>query len=311
MDSEQKCGEAELSTTTTNKTRASVRNVAMLVNLRVDKELLPWLLVHEPRQIIYTGCSHLSHKDDISSDGFIIKASGLQKAIIITTSDLVVFLSLSNMECFQCENWNLVCTAKTGWSPDQENRSIRGQFIQCQITLNDLACDLRLGKYRLEMPLSISASFGGTFAKTILHAISERLKQPCPPAEMFDKCYDFSHVLDFCSQLVTVEVEGSWDPVGTSDIIPNNCAFELSVLKDVKELTLTRVAVKKLYHAGTLRQTLRRLVVSQCGLESVSDMLLCDAVHKHFDNNIPEDRIWQKLEEVDFSQNRIKQFCEY
>uniref|UniRef100_A0A1B6MMQ2 PX domain-containing protein n=1 Tax=Graphocephala atropunctata TaxID=36148 RepID=A0A1B6MMQ2_9HEMI len=142
-----------------------------------------------------------------------------------------------------------------------------------------------------------------------LHAISERLKQPCPPAEMFDKCYDFSHVLDVCCQLETAEVEGSWDPVGTSDIIPNNCAFELSVLKDLKELTLTRVAVRKLYHTGTLRQTLRRLVVSQCRLQSAADVLLCDAVHKECGlENPPEDRIWQKLEEVDLSQNNIKQF---
>lgn len=144
-----------------------------------------------------------------------------------------------------------------------------------------------------------------------LHAISERLKQPCPPAEIFDRVYDFSHVLDFCCQLDSLEVEGSWGTIGTSDIVPNNCAFDLSALKNLKELLLNRVSVERIYDTGTLRQTLTKLTVTQCKLQSLVDILLCDAVHKECTEDIPNEKKWLKLLEADFSQNLLKDFGKF
>lgn len=39
------------------------------------------------------------------------------------------------------------------------------------------------------------------FSALEMHAISERLKIPCPPSDAVEKIYDFSHVVDFCTQL--------------------------------------------------------------------------------------------------------------
>lgn len=144
-----------------------------------------------------------------------------------------------------------------------------------------------------------------------LHAISERLKQPCPPAEIFDRVYDFSHVLDFCSQLDSVEVEGSWGTTGTSDIVPNNCAFDLSALKNLKELILKRVSVERIYDTGTLRQTITKLTVTQCKLEALVEVLLCDTVHKDCTEDLPNEKKWMKLQEADLSQNLLKDFGEF
>lgn len=155
--------------------------------------------------------------------------------------------------------------------------------------------------------LILAKSRNYTFNPLQLHAVSERLKQPCPPPEIFDKCHDFSHVLDFCSQLLNVTIEGSWNCFGTSNIVPNRCAFELSVLKEVEQLTLKCVAVYNIYSTGTLRRTLKSLTATQCSIKTMGEVLLCDAVHKDCSENIPEEKMWINLAEVDFSQNKIKE----
>lgn len=118
-------------------------------------------------------------------------------------------------------------------------------------------------------------------------------------------------MLDFCSQLDSVEVEGSWGTTGTSDIVPNNCPFDLSALKNLKELILKRVSVERIYDTGTLRQTITKLTVTQCKLETLVEVLLCDTVHKDCTEDLPNEKKWMKLQEADLSQNLLKDFGEF
>lgn len=52
------------------------------------------------------------------------------------------------------------------------------------------------------------------FSVLELHAISERLKLPCPQNETIENIYDFTHVVDFCSQIERLTVR------------PRNVSFE-------------------------------------------------------------------------------------
>lgn len=45
------------------------------------------------------------------------------------------------------------------------------------------------------------------FSALELFAITERLKLPCPTSDSVKKMYDFSHVVDFCSQLDRITVQ--------------------------------------------------------------------------------------------------------
>lgn len=114
-------------------------------------------------------------------------------------------------------------------------------------------------------------------------------------------------MLDFCCQLLSVSIEGSWNCIGTSNIVPNRCAFELSVLKEVEQLTLNCVAVCNIYSTGTLRSTLKSLTATHCSIKTIGEVLLCDAVHKDCSENVPEEKLWFNLTEVDLSQNKIKE----
>lgn len=44
------------------------------------------------------------------------------------------------------------------------------------------------------------------FSALEMYAISERLKLPCPSMDAVEKIYDFSHVIDFCSQIERLTV---------------------------------------------------------------------------------------------------------
>lgn len=138
-----------------------------------------------------------------------------------------------------------------------------------------------------------------------LHAVSERLKQPCPPLEILDYRHDFSHVLDFCCQLTDLTIEGSNVPVGTSNIIPNNLLFELSAFKTVRRLNLVSFPVCNIFSIGTLRCTVNSLNVHNAALKEITQVLLCDDLHKNVIHT-GESHSWKKIVEADFSHNGIE-----
>ncbi|XP_071452427.1 nischarin-like [Hetaerina americana] len=147
-----------------------------------------------------------------------------------------------------------------------------------------------------------------TFNPLELHAISERLKQPCPPLEITDRRQDFSHVLDFCSQLTDICIKGSNAPIKTSNIVPNSLKFELSAFKSVERLSIIGLPLDNIYDAQSLRQSVVSLDVHGCGVKRSSEILLCDTVHKNIAiDSTREALVWLKIMEVDFSNNDIEE----
>ncbi|XP_013186330.2 nischarin [Amyelois transitella] len=139
-----------------------------------------------------------------------------------------------------------------------------------------------------------------------LHAISERLKMACPPTEKVDQMYDFSHILDFCSQLRSLSIEGSYEKLGTSNIIPNNLQFDMTPFKSLMELKILGVPMACIQSVGTLRDTLMTLSVLIASVVSMNEFLLVDILHKDQDS-IADTVKWKKLSVINFASNNIKQ----
>ncbi|KAG8233943.1 hypothetical protein J437_LFUL005149 [Ladona fulva] len=150
-----------------------------------------------------------------------------------------------------------------------------------------------------------------TFTPLELHAISERLKQPCPPLEITDRRQDFSHVLDFCSQLTDVCIKGSNAPIRSSNIIPNCLKFELTAFKTVERLNIVALPLENIYNAQSLRNSVVSLSIRGCGVKRFAEILLCDTVHKNIMTDSTRDAfVWLKLMEADFSNNDIEEIDE-
>jgi hypothetical protein len=83
-----------------------------------------------------------------------------------------------------------------------------------------------------------------------IYAINERMKMALPPLDSPDKRHDFSHVIDFCTNLRSLEIVGSNIPLGKSTIIPNQYAMDLSSFKSLNDLSLKLVNLDKLKEVG-------------------------------------------------------------
>lgn len=143
------------------------------------------------------------------------------------------------------------------------------------------------------------------FTPTVLHAISERLKMACPPTEKTDQMYDFSHVLDFCSQVRSLNIEGSYEKLGTSNIIPNDLKFDLIPFKSLLDLRILGVPMACIQSVGGLRETLVSLSVLTASVVSLNEFLLVDILHKD-PSSIADTVKWKKLSTINFASNNIQ-----
>lgn len=101
-------------------------------------------------------------------------------------------------------------------------------------------------------------SFGKTTIFILqLHAISQRLKQPCTSFELTDGKYDFSHVLDFTSRLKNLKIDGSDDNVRTSNICPNKLSFDLIPFKSLCELYVSNFPMQLILNTGNNNFTIQ------------------------------------------------------
>ncbi|KAL0818876.1 hypothetical protein ABMA28_008192 [Loxostege sticticalis] len=139
-----------------------------------------------------------------------------------------------------------------------------------------------------------------------LHAISERLKMACPPTEKVDQMYDFSHILDYCSQLRSLSIEGNYDKLGTSNVIPNDLHFDLMPFKSLLDLKIIGVPMPCIQSVGTLRDTLVSLSVMIASVVSLNEFLLVDILHKD-PSSIADTVKWKKLSTINFGSNNIEQ----
>lgn len=143
-----------------------------------------------------------------------------------------------------------------------------------------------------------------TFTPLELHAISYRLKNPLPTNVASQQNSDFSHVVDFASQVKKLIIEGSEQTFRASNIIQNSLEYTLNAFKSAEMIIIKKGNVKKIGHLGGLRKSLENLYVHESGMTQMADMILCDAVHKEtLEGN--EMQVWPKLKNIDVSGNQI------
>uniref|UniRef100_A0A6V7LB34 Nischarin n=1 Tax=Bracon brevicornis TaxID=1563983 RepID=A0A6V7LB34_9HYME len=142
-----------------------------------------------------------------------------------------------------------------------------------------------------------------------MHAISERLKQPCPLLEVVDRKFDFSHVLDLNSHLKKLVIKSSNEPYGTSNIKPSSLPIELSTFKNIEHLVINSFPVHKIYGMGNLRDTVKILEVHDTDLKNIVELVMCEEVHRTIDN-ANDSHVWLKVTHVDLSDNRIRMIDE-
>lgn len=135
-----------------------------------------------------------------------------------------------------------------------------------------------------------------------LHAISECFKKPFPEMEHSDKRYDLCHVMDFCSQLQHLCIVGSLAKFKSSNVIPNRLPFELSAFKSLQFLEIRSINFEQLYSTGNLRKMLHNIQVHKTAVTSMSQILLCDVLHKSV---VDQSQVWTAITQMDLSNNNL------
>lgn len=183
-----------------------------------------------------------------------------------------------------------------------------------------LATFLDLGQYDIHLVVSSLAEQCGQeeppaprqWTPLHLHSISERLQTPCPPLDVEDRSADFTNLADSCCRLEELAVAGSTERLGTSNLIHNELCFDFLAFKSLSSLSLEHLDISplKISSLGLLRSSLVSLTVRQCGLSSLSQILLCDTLHSLQDlSHLMETRerqvSWHQLKKLDCSHNNI------
>ncbi|XP_031621376.1 nischarin [Contarinia nasturtii] len=154
------------------------------------------------------------------------------------------------------------------------------------------------------------------FSVLEVHAISERLKLPCPANDTIENIYDFTHVVDFCSQIERLTIRprnkrisesasffvNQNSPIGTSNIFPGSLTFDLVAFKNLKTLQVFGINVSNITNMGSLRQTIQQLAWHNTSAMQINEFLLCDRVHK---DDAHDENIWPNLENINLSDNKL------
>ncbi|KPJ18536.1 Nischarin [Papilio machaon] len=132
------------------------------------------------------------------------------------------------------------------------------------------------------------------FSPLELHAISERFKMACPATEKQDQMYDFSHVLDFCSQVNSLSIEGSyetWKKLSVINFASNNIKnvdWAIKLVPRLQQLSLSSNRLSDLCDISCLHD-LRALNLA------MNNFSCCDNWHEKIGNIV----------KIDLSQNKV------
>lgn len=124
---------------------------------------------------------------------------------------------------------------------------------------------------------------------------------PCPPESIEQRGkYDFSHVLDFCTQLEIIKLSPVKNndtfandynavdvPIGRSNIIPKNLKFNLNAFRNLQCLKIFALPTDNIVDIVLLKPTLQKICVHSTTIISINQVLLCDNVHKDTSIDIP------------------------
>lgn len=80
-------------------------------------------------------------------------------------------------------------------------------------------------------------------------------------------------------------MHGSNAPIKKSNIIPNKLPYEFSTFKSLEKLSLIETNYEMMYDLGNLRFTLKSLEIHNTDLQHLTQLLLCDQLHKEIISN--------------------------
>ncbi|TDG42255.1 hypothetical protein AWZ03_011314 [Drosophila navojoa] len=180
----------------------------------------------------------------------------------------------------------------------------------------------------------LSAKKEYSFSALEIYAISERLALPCPPSNEQGGKFDFSHVLDFSTQLESLVVTPIKDnasfaqdyntvdvPIGRSNIIPNRLSFNLNAFRNLRTLKFSALSTENIVDIELLKPTLQTICVHNTTITHINQVLLCDNLHKNCDvpSLLPDPAVsnsedallntdaWNELTELDLTGNLLTQ----
>lgn len=156
-----------------------------------------------------------------------------------------------------------------------------------------------------------------------LHAISERLRLPCPSFQLHNSAFDFSHILDYCSQLESLEVVPSAgnfstkeeflqqliSPIESSNILPSTLDFVLKPFSSIRSLVFKGIVPQNIARCDPVRSTVETFIVNFTRVQNVQQILFPEFIHDGSVTTINpsalEGHTWTKIREVNFGQNDI------
>ncbi|XP_045481982.1 nischarin [Harmonia axyridis] len=155
-------------------------------------------------------------------------------------------------------------------------------------------------KFYSEAEISLTSTKDYDFTTLELHAISKCCNTPQPAEYNPDKRYDFTHVLDFCSQIKILNVTGKIGNYLRSNIRPNDLFFDFRNFKKTCSVCMNQISLDCIKDLGQFRTNLETLTINKSNMTSLSQILQCDVLHKY---NFDATHVWSNLVHMDLSYN--------